>query len=41
MGAPDVGGYDVSPGGQRFLMIEDNASGNQTSASASMNSLSL
>ena len=41
MGAPDVVGYEVSPGGQRFLMIEDNASGNQTSASASMNSLSL
>ena len=28
--------YDVSPDGQRFLMIKDNASGDQTTTPASM-----
>ena len=28
--------YDVSPDGQRFLMIKDNAAGDQASTSASM-----
>jgi serine/threonine-protein kinase len=38
VGGPNVGGrtYDVSPDGQRFLMIKDNASGNPGAASANM-----
>lgn len=37
-GAAGAGGrtYDVSPDGQRFLMIKDNTPGNQTAAPASM-----